>query len=118
MNPPLYHDYNELAEKYGVHVAKVMIAFRRAHLSEVRRIAEEEDILKESQCRETEHLDVFTCPKAFAAAKENLAKWRAAMPVESSSFVCYEREEAIQVSRKGALASRGTRMKLLVWKSK
>ncbi|KAI0369882.1 FAD dependent oxidoreductase [Pilatotrama ljubarskyi] len=96
INPPLYHDYNELEEKYGVHVAKVMIAFRRAHLTELLRIATEEGILSESQCRETEHLDVFTCPKAFAASKENLAKWRAAMPAESSSFACYEREEAIR----------------------
>ncbi|KAI0358848.1 FAD dependent oxidoreductase [Trametes cingulata] len=86
INPPLYHDYNELEEKFGVHVAKVMIAFRRAHLTELLRIATEEGILSESECRETEHLDVFTCPKAFAASKQNLAKWRAAMPAESSSF--------------------------------
>ncbi|KAI0825326.1 FAD dependent oxidoreductase [Trametes gibbosa] len=96
INPPLYHDFEELKDKYGVQAAKSMIAFRRAHITELQRIATEEDIIKQSQCRETEHLDVFTCPKAFAAAKENLAKWRAAMPVESSSFVCHEREEAIE----------------------
>lgn len=75
-----------------------MIAFRRAHLAEVQRIVAAEGIQDQSQCRETEHLDVFTCPKAFAEAKESLTKWRAAMPVESASFVCHEREEAIEVS--------------------
>ncbi|OJT12873.1 hypothetical protein TRAPUB_10570 [Trametes pubescens] len=96
INPPLYHDYNELEETYGAHAAKVMIAFRRAHLAEVQRISAAEGIQEQSQCRETEHLDVFTCPKAFAEAKKNLAKWRVAMPAESASFVCHEREEAIE----------------------
>ncbi|KAH9850572.1 FAD dependent oxidoreductase [Lenzites betulinus] len=96
INAPLYHDYDELEDAHGVDIAKRIIAFRRAHLTELQRIVAQEDILKQSQCRETEHVDVFTCPKAFAEAKEKLAKWRAAMPVESSSFVCYEREEAIE----------------------
>ncbi|KAI0641091.1 FAD dependent oxidoreductase [Trametes meyenii] len=99
INPPLYHDYGVLRDEYGEHVAKVMIAFRRAHLTEIQRIAIEEGILEQSQCRETEHLDVFTCPKAFAESKANLENWRAAMPVESSSFVCHERAEAIEKFR-------------------
>ena len=95
----MYHDYNELKELYGEHAAKVLIAFRRSHISELQHVASVEDIQKESQCRETEHLDVFTCPTAFATAKSNLAKWRAEMPLEASSFVSYERDEAIQVGR-------------------
>ena len=75
-----------------------MIAFRRAHIIEMLHVAFEEDILKESQVRETEHLDVFTCVEAFEKAKANLARWRAEMPLESSTFVCYEREEAIEAS--------------------
>ncbi|RPD70826.1 FAD dependent oxidoreductase [Lentinus tigrinus ALCF2SS1-7] len=96
INPPLYHDYNELKQLYGEHAAKVVIAFRRFHITELHRVASVEDILKESQCRETEHLDVFTCPKAFATAKDNLGKWRMEMPAESSTFVSYERDEAIR----------------------
>ncbi len=84
-----------------------MIAFRRAHLAEVQRISAAEGIQEQSQCRETEHLDVFTCPKAFAEAKKNLAKWRVAMPAESASFVCHEREEAIEVSWFGKLVRSG-----------
>ena len=97
INPPLYHDYAELKEKYGQSAAKTLIAFRCAHITEMMRVASEEDIVKESQVRETEHLDVFTCLAAFQEAKENLDKWRAEMPVESSSFVSYERREAIEV---------------------
>ncbi|OSD05706.1 FAD dependent oxidoreductase [Trametes coccinea BRFM310] len=96
INPPLYHDYSELKEDYGERIAKIMIAFRRAHLFEVQRIAEEEGILKESQVRETEHLDVFQCPQTFAESKARLEEWRAAMPVESSTFVAYDGDEAIK----------------------
>ncbi|EJF58832.1 FAD dependent oxidoreductase [Dichomitus squalens LYAD-421 SS1] len=96
INPPLYHDYMDLKKKHGEHVAKVMVAFRRSHITEMQRIASEEDIQKQSQVRETEHLDVYTCPTVFAEAVENLAKWKAEMPLESSSFVVHEREEAIK----------------------
>ncbi|KAI0757542.1 FAD dependent oxidoreductase [Daedaleopsis nitida] len=99
INPPLYHDHAELRELYGERAANAMIAFRRAHIAEMLRVASQEDILKESQCRETEHLDVYTCPTAFAEAKDNLAKWRERMPAESSTFVSYEREEAIEKFR-------------------
>ena len=97
INPPLYHDYMDLKEKHGEHVAKVMVAFRRAHITEMQRIASQENIQKQSQIRETEHLDVYTCPTVFAEAVDNLAKWRAEMPLASSSFVVHEREEAIKV---------------------
>ncbi|KAI9065775.1 FAD dependent oxidoreductase [Trametes sanguinea] len=96
INPPLYHDYAELKDDYGEHIAKVMVAFRRAHLFEMQRIAEQEGIVKESQVRETEHLDVFQCAQTFAESKAKLEEWRAAMPAESSTFVAYEGDEAIE----------------------
>ncbi|KAM5542144.1 hypothetical protein V8D89_004017 [Ganoderma adspersum] len=96
INPPLYHDYSELKEKYGEHAAKSLIAFRMSHVTEMLRISSQENIQKQSQVRETEHLDVYTCSIAFAEAKENLSKWRAEMPLESSTFVVHGREEAIE----------------------
>ena len=98
INPPLYHDYSELKEKHGEHAAKSLIAFRMSHVAEMLRISERENIQKQSQVRETEHLDVYTCSIAFEEAKENLAKWRAEMPLESSTFIVHGREEAIGVS--------------------
>lgn len=97
INPPLYHDYAALKKTYGEDTARRMVKFRLAHRKEMQRIAEEEDILKESQVRETEHIDVFTCPKTYAEAKENLRIWKAAMPNESSSFGFVDAEEAISV---------------------
>ena len=64
----------------------------------MQRISSTENIQKHSQVRETEHLDVYTCAIAFAEAKQNLEKWRAEMPEESSTFVVHERREAIEVS--------------------
>lgn len=97
VNPPLYHDYNDLKQKFGERAAKQMIKFRLAHLQEFMHIATSEDIVKESQCRETEHIDVFTCPVSFAEAKDNLVKWKSEMPVEASSFGYCEGRDAIEV---------------------
>ncbi|PIL30769.1 hypothetical protein GSI_06937 [Ganoderma sinense ZZ0214-1] len=96
INPPLYHDYAELKEKYGEHAAKLLVTFRMSHVTEMQRISSQESIQKQSQVRQTEHLDVYTCSIAFAEAKQNLEKWRADMPRESSTFVVHERREAIE----------------------
>ncbi|PCH33163.1 FAD dependent oxidoreductase [Wolfiporia cocos MD-104 SS10] len=96
LNPPLYHDYSELKEKHGKQAAKTIIRFRLQHLQEIRRIAEHEDVLKQSQCRETEHIDVFTDADVYARAKEKLAKWKADMPSESDTFGFCDQEEAIK----------------------
>ncbi|KAI0962829.1 hypothetical protein AcW1_000093 [Taiwanofungus camphoratus] len=99
VNPPLYHDYNDLKQKFGERAAKQMIKFRLAHLQEFMHIAASEDIVKESQCRETEHIDVFTCPVSFAEAKDNLVMWKSEMPVEASSFGYCEGRDAIEKYR-------------------
>lgn len=100
INPPLYHDYVELEKTYGEDAAKRMIKFRLAHRPEMQRVVEKEDIVKESQVRETEHIDVFRCRKTYAEAKENLRIWKAAMPEESSSFGFADAEDAITLSNR------------------
>ncbi|KAH9923353.1 FAD dependent oxidoreductase [Fomitopsis serialis] len=96
INPPLYHDYSELEESFGEDAAKRMIRFRLAHQKEMQRIAEKECIVKESQVRETEHLDVYTCPETYTEAKENLRKWKSAMPDESKTFGFMDAKEAVE----------------------
>ena len=97
VNPPLYHDYEELKERWGEQEAKKMIKFRLSHLQEFIRIATEEDILKEGQCRQVEHVDVFLKEEPFVEAKAKLAKWRTAMPAEATGFGFLGRDEAIEV---------------------
>ena len=60
-------------------------------------MASVEDILKESQVRDTEHLEVFFERDAFAEAKQGLEAWKADMPDESQGFDAYEGNEAIKV---------------------
>ena len=86
INPPLYHDYAELREKHGEEMAKRLIRFRLEHFKELHSIAVSKDILEYSQCRKTETFDVHTTSQTFKEAKQGLAAWKAAMPVESSSF--------------------------------
>ncbi|KAF9236693.1 FAD dependent oxidoreductase [Melanogaster broomeanus] len=66
ISPPLYHDYTTLREDHG--------DFRLAHLRELRRAAEEEGILEESQWREVETVDVFYNQEQFEKAKVKSAE--------------------------------------------
>ncbi|KZT68823.1 FAD dependent oxidoreductase [Daedalea quercina L-15889] len=96
INPPLYHDYAELEKTFGEDATKQMIRFRLAHRQEMQRIAEKEDIVKGSQVRETEHLDVFSCLKTYEEAKNNLRIWKSAMPDESHTFGFVDAAEAVE----------------------
>ena len=60
-------------------------------------MASQEDILKESQVRTTEHLEVHYTQETFAEAKEELDAWKADMPTEAGDYVAYEGQEAIEV---------------------
>ncbi|KAF7370571.1 FAD-dependent protein [Mycena sanguinolenta] len=54
ITPPLFHDYLRIKEEVGVDMAKAIIRFRLAHLAELLRVAEEDEILEDSQCREVD----------------------------------------------------------------
>ena len=71
--------------------------FRLAHTPELQDVANREDIVKESQIRTTEHLEVFYTDKAFVEAQAELGAWRADMPDEAEDFVAYDRKETVQV---------------------
>ncbi|EGO00875.1 hypothetical protein SERLA73DRAFT_178847, partial [Serpula lacrymans var. lacrymans S7.3] len=94
ISPPLYHDYITLKEEHGEDNAKKMIKFRLAHVEELGHVAEEEDILKESQWRGVETVDVFYDQNMFDEAKSKLQVFREAMPVESEHYRALESEDA------------------------
>lgn len=98
INPPLFHDYEELKERYGETIAKRMIHFRLAHLTEILAISKDEGILDVSQCREIVHVDVHTTHETYQEAKDLLKVWKADMPNEAADFQADEGPEASQVS--------------------
>ena len=97
INPPLYHDYQELKDKHGERIAKMLIRFRLAHMQELMNVSVAEDILLESQCREVENFDVHMSKNSFAEAKRHLETWKTDMPEESSNYFAEEGQQAIQV---------------------
>ncbi len=77
--------------------AKALVRFRLAHASELQAIASKEDILKESQVRITEHLEVYHTEESYNEAQEELAAWKADMPDAAEEFVAYDGQEASNV---------------------
>jgi len=86
-----------LRENYGDADAQKMIKFRLAHLHELRRAAEEEGVLEQSQWRQVETVDAFYDPDQFAKAKSKVQAYQQALPSEASHHRVYESAEAIQV---------------------
>ena len=93
--PVLYAQYGELKEKYGVEVAKEIIRFRAGHLPEMLKVAAEEKVSEESQCREVQVFEVFHDVGLYGEAKVKLAEYQ--KDVESPSFQVHEGREAIKV---------------------
>ena len=96
INPELA--YSRLKAKYGEASAKLITRFRLAHIDELRRVAEKEEVLEASQCREVETLDVFLDQGAFEEAVAGLEEWKADMKLESAGFETFDGEQARQVS--------------------
>ncbi|KAJ6610226.1 FAD dependent oxidoreductase [Mycena sp. CBHHK59/15] len=110
ITPPLYHDHPALKERHGLPMAKSMIRFRLAHLAELIRVANEENILADSQCREVETFDVFFDQETFAVAAKNLDVYLNDFPEQREMWRVVGVEECIhelQLSRRvvGAIAT-------------
>jgi len=96
MTPPLYHDYLSLKQEFGEAMAHKIIRFRLAHIDEMRRIAEKEGILAESQARHVETADVYFKQDMFDKAKAKMEQWAREMSLEAATHRVYEDREAIE----------------------
>ncbi|KAI0706223.1 FAD dependent oxidoreductase [Cytidiella melzeri] len=94
INPPLFQDWAQSKKKYGAEEAKALVRFRLSHVHELQSVASVEGMLKESQVRPTEHLEVYYTEDSFKTARKELSEWRADMSREAQDFVVYEGEEA------------------------
>ena len=97
ITPPLYHDFALWQQAHGVAAAHKIVKFRLAHLKELRRAAEEEGVLEQSQWRQVETFDAFFHRELFAKAKAQVQAYQQALPSEASYYRVYESTEATQV---------------------
>lgn len=95
--PVLYAQYGELKEKHGMEVAKEIIRFRVGHLPEMLKVAAEEKVSEESQCREVQVFEVFHDVGLYGEAKAKLAEYEEEVACGGSSFQVHEGREAIKV---------------------
>ena len=103
----LYHDYIALKRHHGKEMAKKIIRFRLAHLENLLSVAEEEDLMGDSQCRKVEALDVFTDKTLYRQAKKWLHEYKTDLPEESAHYKIYEKPEEIAVRKFSEYAELG-----------
>lgn len=78
-------------------MAQKIIRFRQMHFSAMRRVCEEEGLLEATQCRQTEHVDVFYDGAMFESQKRKFEEFRNDMPQEAAQYTVYESKDAIEV---------------------
>ncbi|KAJ6602319.1 FAD dependent oxidoreductase [Mycena sp. CBHHK59/15] len=96
ISPNLYQDYPQLEATYGASAAQQIIKFRLAHLPAFLAVAEEENLLRDSQARKIQQLDVFLNDQLYQRAKKDLATYLSALPEQKESYKIYENRTAIQ----------------------
>ncbi|KAJ6581543.1 FAD dependent oxidoreductase [Mycena capillaripes] len=96
VTPLLYHDYVALKKEHGAEMAKKILKFRMAHLAELIRVSEEDDILADSQCRQVETFDVFFDQETFDSAVRNLAVYLDEMPEQRKMWRIVDAEECVK----------------------
>ncbi|KAF7784803.1 hypothetical protein Agabi119p4_968 [Agaricus bisporus var. burnettii] len=96
ITPVLYQDYSELKKKHGAEVAGEIVRFRLSHLDELLAVASEENLLEESQCRETRAYDVYQNPSLYRNAKKLLEVFKRDLPVEGSDMEIVEDRAVLQ----------------------
>ncbi|KAJ7504389.1 nucleotide-binding domain-containing protein [Mycena galericulata] len=96
ISPLLYHDYFALKKEHGVEMAKSIIKFRLAHLSELIQVSKEEDIIADSQCREVETFDVFFEEEIFDSAVRNLSLYLNDLPEQRDTWRVLSQEQCVK----------------------
>ncbi|KAJ7159009.1 FAD dependent oxidoreductase [Mycena crocata] len=75
ITPAWYHRYGELLETYGKETTEKLIRLQLSHVQELLSVAEEENIVEESQCRMADSFDVYTDPRGFELARKDYLEY-------------------------------------------
>ncbi|KAF9221301.1 DAO-domain-containing protein [Gyrodon lividus] len=92
INPPLYHDYDDLKRSLGAPTAQQIMHFRLAHLEVLPEVAQAE--ADGADCREVEAVDVYFDETVFAEARRKLNIYKADMTQEAKTYRVWEGAEA------------------------
>ncbi|KAJ7612698.1 nucleotide-binding domain-containing protein [Roridomyces roridus] len=80
ISPNTHQDYPQLESHYGRSAAEDIIRFRLAHLPTLLQVAQEENLLRESQARTVRQFDVYLQGSLFSRAKDSLQKYLDVLP--------------------------------------
>lgn len=78
-------------------MAQKIMRFRQSHFAAMRQVCEEEGLLESTQCRQTEHVDVFYDEEMFESRKRLFEEFKNEMPHEAAQYTVYEAKDAKEV---------------------
>ncbi|KAK7468364.1 hypothetical protein VKT23_002880 [Stygiomarasmius scandens] len=96
VRPVSYPEYPAWKKKYGVEEARGVVRFRRSHVEEMLRVAEEEDLLGDSQARRVQTYDVFYEKALFEDMKGRLEVYLEDISEEKGEWAVLEDRESIR----------------------
>jgi hypothetical protein len=75
-----YHRYPELVKKYGKETAEKLLKLQLRHTQDLLSVAQEYDVVEESQCRSVDSFDVYADPRGFELAREDYTAFMNDLP--------------------------------------
>ena len=94
-----FHEYEELAHRFGKNEAKKLVKFRLSHLDALVDFTTElgEDALRASEIRKVLTVDAFFDQVFWEGAKEMLNRFLDDFPEEAGKYKTYEKRDAAEV---------------------
>ena len=93
-----YVEYAGLKARFGVQQAKKLLSFQRRNLAVILDFVRQNDLLKASEAREVQTVDVFTDEEMWIKAKRMVQELRQDIPDMAKDIVVHDGTEACEVS--------------------
>ncbi|THV01231.1 FAD dependent oxidoreductase [Dendrothele bispora CBS 962.96] len=89
VRPDSYPEYAVWKKKFGLEEARALVRFRRSHVEEMVRVAEEEGLVEDSQARRVQTYDVFYEKVFLDDMKSRLEVYLEDIPEEKDQWTVY-----------------------------
>lgn len=97
ITPNIYNEYSELKKEYGLDAAEHILRFRLAHIDGLIDLAEQENLLGESQARLVDAYDAYMHPDMYKQSVDELEDFVKQLPALADGFSAVNAPVEIEV---------------------
>ncbi|KAF7368406.1 Fad dependent [Mycena venus] len=98
ITPAWYHRYGELVEKSGKEAAEKLIKLQLSHIQDLLSVAQEFNVVEESQCRLVDSFDVYADPRGFGLARNDYTAFMNYLPSLTPVTRLYDQKDQFETS--------------------